>query len=83
MMQKPICFIGHTHYTGVFIQDNNGKITYESKVKFKLKEDYHCIVYVGSIGQPRDGDSRSSFCVYDTSTSQVWVKRLDYDVELA
>lgn len=39
------------------------------------------IINPGSCGQPRDYDPRASFAIFDTSTKNVAIKRLRYDVE--
>jgi len=39
------------------------------------------LVNPGSVGQPRDGDWRASFCVLDTSTESVEVRRVEYEFE--
>ena len=74
------CFIGHTHRPGV--------ITGEDFVWRSLPTlDYHwtidarkTIVNVGSVGQPRDGDPRACYVVFD-GKEVVW-RRVVYDVEL-
>lgn len=41
------------------------------------------IVNPGSVGQPRDGDPRSSYVMFDTDSKDCEVVRLDYDVDKA
>ena len=36
---------------------------------------------VGSIGQPRDGDSRAAFAIFDTDSGAVEIRRVAYDVD--
>lgn len=38
---------------------------------------------VGAVGQPRDKDPRAGYCVYDTVTREVTMRRVPYDVETA
>jgi predicted phosphodiesterase len=83
LMRKSICFLGHTHSGGVFIQDRDRSIDYQKEVGFKLKSGYRYIVNVGSVGQPRDGDNRASFCIYDTQRKEVLIKRVSYDIKSA
>ncbi len=35
----------------------------------------------GSVGQPRDGDSRAAFAILDTEASKVILKRVKYNIE--
>ena len=38
---------------------------------------------MGSVGQPRDGDPRSSYVIYDDKTQTIYFERVEYDVEKA
>ena len=40
-------------------------------------------INVGSVGQPRDGDPRSSYCIYDIGACRVVNRRVDYDIKTA
>mgnify|MGYP000038160429 CR=1 FL=1 len=83
LMKKRLCFIGHTHSAGIFIQDKEGRIDYQREEELKLQEGCRYIVNVGSVGQPRDGSSKASFCIYDSSKQEIFIKRIPYDVESA
>jgi diadenosine tetraphosphatase ApaH/serine/threonine PP2A family protein phosphatase len=48
---------------------------------FELKND-RIIINPGSVGQPRDGDSRASFAVYDDEAMTVTFGRVAYDISL-
>ena len=41
------------------------------------------VINAGSIGQPRDGDPRASFVIYDDKTADIEIMRVDYDIESA
>lgn len=41
------------------------------------------MVNVGSASQPRDGDPRAAYSVYDTGEARVEIKRVCYDMETA
>jgi diadenosine tetraphosphatase ApaH/serine/threonine PP2A family protein phosphatase len=36
----------------------------------------------GSVGQPRDGDPRAAYCLYDTDKRQLSFHRVPYDIEM-
>ena len=72
-----ICFIGHTHYP--IIVSDNGEILADKKVEFKKKSRY--VVNTGSVGQPRDGDNRACYVLYDSGARTVEYIRLRYDIE--
>lgn len=50
-------------------------------VPFIKKIDERLIFNPGSVGQPRDYDSRASYAILDTETAEVEIKRVDYDIE--
>ena len=72
-----ICFIGHSHFPIVF--NNRAGFTRATRIKLEMEDKY--IVNVGSVGQPRDGNPKTCFCVYDEDEDQIEFIRLDYDVE--
>jgi predicted phosphodiesterase len=82
-LNNPICFVGHTHIPGIFIQDQDKSLGYFSGQPLKLEKNKRYIVNVGSVGQPRDGNPAASYCIYDTDKKTVWIKRLDYDFNSA
>ena len=46
-----------------------------------LEEGYKYMVNPGSVGQPRDGDWRASFAVYDNEgPGKIRIYRVEYDV---
>ncbi|MBU1112709.1 MAG: metallophosphatase family protein [Candidatus Omnitrophica bacterium] len=78
-LQKKICFIGHTHRPGIYCQGND-KISYIEQPEIRLEPGKRYIVNVGSVGQPRDGDPRASFCIYDDEAESLQIIRVGYDV---
>jgi diadenosine tetraphosphatase ApaH/serine/threonine PP2A family protein phosphatase len=57
------CFVGHTHWPGVHTPDFQFHQATDERRRFRL--DGPCIVNVGSVGQPRDGDPRACFVAVD------------------
>jgi len=47
----------------------------------KLQIGNRYFINVGSVGQPRDGDPRAAYCIYDSDELTVELFRLDYDIE--
>ena len=47
-----------------------------------LEEDRRYIVNVGSVGQPRDGDPRACYVIYETDDMAVTYHRVRYPVEV-
>jgi len=76
---EQICFIGHTHLPGVFLDEPDFYLPSELGDVYPIVEDEKAIINVGSVGQPRDEDSRASYVCVDNS--EVNFIRLEYDFE--
>ena len=48
------------------------------KMEKRLKQKY--FINVGSVGQPRDGDPRACYAIYDSDAATVTLRRVEYDV---
>lgn len=76
------CFQGHTHVPGVFTEE----AVFQSPCEFangKLKlGDRKLMINVGSVGQPRDNDPRSSYVVLDEEAGEIEFRRVQYPVEV-
>ncbi len=82
----PICFHGHTHVPVIF--DRYGTAvdrTDPPKTGERMKAAFgrRYFINVGSVGQPRDGDPRSSYVLYRPKTREIEFRRVPYDVETA
>jgi predicted phosphodiesterase len=75
---EKICFVGHTHVPGVFLEGPDFYSPEELDNRFELGSE-RAVVNVGSVGQPRDRDPRSSYVLFDGSVVQF--VRVSYDVE--
>jgi predicted phosphodiesterase len=87
-----ITFFGHTHIQGAFqLRGNVVRAVhpaYETVAKqetwdLPLKEGLNYMINPGSIGQPRDGDWRAAFAVFDATQGVVTFYRVPYEVRLA
>ena len=79
-MVPRICFQGHTHVPGVFTKDLRFVRPTETGSGYEVgDESQRMMVNVGSVGQPRDGDPRSCYVVYDENVIQF--RRVEYDIE--
>jgi predicted phosphodiesterase len=79
-MSGSICFVGHSHVPGIFASNHTKIESFDSR---KIRVDYErkYIINVGSIGQPRDGDPRASYAIYDDEEALLEIKRVEYDVK--
>ncbi len=79
--KEKLLFVGHTHVPAIFVIGSSGTTHLISPVDFQLEEGKRYIVNPGSVGQPRDGDARASYCVLDTIKNTVYFRRVPFDVE--
>ncbi len=75
-----VCFVGHSHVPGIYEDGHGFRSPADVDGQFSLGED-KVIVNVGSVGQPRDGDTRSSYVTYDPVSRTVAFCRVAYDHE--
>jgi diadenosine tetraphosphatase ApaH/serine/threonine PP2A family protein phosphatase len=82
-----LLLVGHTHYPEGYEYDLETRSTKAMDLfgegEAILEKDKRYLVNVGSIGQPRDGDSRASYAVYDTEESLIQIIRVKYDINEA
>lgn len=76
-----VCFYGHTHAPRAYIRDHTVKSVPLQKLRIEHGKKY--FINVGSVGQPRDGDWRASYCIYDSEKHVVELRRIDYDIYAA
>ena len=79
-----ICFAGHTHCP-LACMEAGGAVSSLELSGNAIELGDHCRYFfnVGSVGQPRDGDPRACFVLWDGDSKTVEFQRVDYDVEVA
>ena len=70
----PVCWVGHTHRSGVYCEDLKST---------NVEKGKRYIINVGSIGQPRNGDSRLSFGIFDVDRWEYEHVVSEYNIETA
>jgi|SRR3989338_4920880 len=81
-LQRNVCFIGHTHIPFI-VKKEQGRIITEETFRTKIDPDCQYIVNVGSVGQPRDGNPRAAYCIFDSKFNTLVIERVDYDIQHA
>ncbi len=76
-----VCFFGHTHVPMAFVRDEGIRRVKIEHLRIDPAKKY--FINVGSVGQPRDGDWRAAYCIYDVDANDVEQRRVPYDVETA
>jgi diadenosine tetraphosphatase ApaH/serine/threonine PP2A family protein phosphatase len=84
---RPLCLFGHTHVqVGYALQGDQFTLTTlddERPLVVPFGSGAKHLLNPGSVGQPRDGDSRAGFALVDTEKSEVTIYRIDYPIEKA
>lgn len=80
--KTPVCFHGHTHCPMIYEKSMNGVFRIDAQ-DFTLPMGRKYFINVGSVGQPRDGDPRATYVIFDPKERTVRYRRLVYDIEAA
>jgi predicted phosphodiesterase len=91
-MTTAITFVGHTHVQGGFSQKQHD--WYELHPRYASRKEAGTwtlpvppgtrhLINPGSVGQPRDGDWRAAFAIYDDEAGDVIYYRVPYDLTTA
>ena len=82
VLKTKVCFVGHSHMPGVY-RLRGGELFESWNKKVKIEKDSSYVINAGSVGQPRDGDPRACYCVYDTDKFEIEFRRVEYDINSA
>ncbi len=74
-----ICFFGHSHLPSLFVHQGRDH-DLQNYAKHTLDKSNSYLVNFGALGQPRDGDPRACFGIFDSDEMTVEFIRLEYDV---
>jgi diadenosine tetraphosphatase ApaH/serine/threonine PP2A family protein phosphatase len=80
-----VCLIGHTHMPGAFVLDEDGRVGFQvlqPGAATPLASTSRYLINVGSVGQPRDGDPRASYLIFDADARTVTLRRIPYRVSV-
>ena len=80
--ETPYCFVGHTHLQTIFqldlVIDRVSQLVPRPGQVLQLSP--RAILNPGSVGQPRDRDSRSSYAIFDPENATWELRRVVYDI---
>jgi diadenosine tetraphosphatase ApaH/serine/threonine PP2A family protein phosphatase len=77
------CFVGHSHVPGAWSLGSAGPEHHPGAVRLQTERGRRYIVNVGSVGQPRDRDSRAAYAIWDVEAGWLEIQRVAYDVSTA
>jgi diadenosine tetraphosphatase ApaH/serine/threonine PP2A family protein phosphatase len=85
--ERQLCLFGHTHLPVVFQRqgDSFGGFVPEgdADTTIVLRPGIRYVVNPGSVGQPRDGDPRAAYAIYDSEQLSLVLQRVPYPVDAA
>ncbi len=88
----PFTFFGHTHLQGGFFSNGSAAdgfrpeyrtVGQAESVSLQLKSSTRYMLNPGSVGQPRDGDWRAAFALFDTEAQIMHFHRTPYNLKAA
>jgi predicted phosphodiesterase len=91
-LATPLTFFGHTHLQGGFFANGSSADGFRPEyrtvgqaetVALQLKPATRYMINPGSVGQPRDGDWRAAFALFDTEARVIHFHRTPYNLKAA
>jgi diadenosine tetraphosphatase ApaH/serine/threonine PP2A family protein phosphatase len=74
-----VCFNGHTHVPIAFVRGAAGlQGGLYSKIRVEVGRKY--FINVGSIGQPRDRNTKAAYAIFDLLNNVIELHRVEYDL---
>ncbi|ACV23901.1 metallophosphoesterase family protein [Methanocaldococcus fervens] len=73
-----LIFVGHSHIP--FVNSEEGNLLIH-KGSVYLEEDKKYLINPGSIGQPRDGINKASYCIFDEKNFKIEIVRVEYNIK--
>jgi predicted phosphodiesterase len=89
-LTTPLTFFGHTHLQGGFFANGSSadgfrpeyySVGKAESMALHLKEGMRYLINPGSVGQPRDGDWRAAFALFDTEAQIIHFHRTPYNLK--
>jgi diadenosine tetraphosphatase ApaH/serine/threonine PP2A family protein phosphatase len=91
-LTTPLTFFGHTHLQGGFFANGHSAdgfrpeyrtVGQAESISLQLRDTTRYMINPGSVGQPRDGDWRAAFALFDTEAQVVHFHRTPYNLKAA
>jgi len=83
---EDLCFVGHSHIMEYYEQKKEHSLVRQLPLKnqqeINIEDDKRYIINVGSVGQPRDGDPRAGYVIYDTDEKVIKAYRVEYRIDI-
>ncbi len=89
--ESRVIFVGHSHVPAAYVEVERKRlftgvmrrIEAADPAFLRLDPRYRYLLNVGSVGQPRDGDPRAAYAIFEPEAGGYTLLRVAYDVERA
>lgn len=78
-----VSLVGHTHAPALGVLEASGRCglyRVEDRDAITITQYEKLVFNPGSVGQPRDGDPRAAYAIYDSDAGTITQHRVDYDI---
>jgi predicted phosphodiesterase len=82
-IKTQICFFGHTHFPFLYTEKDHfveGTFITGNTSEIKIEKDVRYLINPGSVGQPRDRNTRTSCAIYDSKQKKIKLYRIEYNI---
>jgi len=82
-IKTKICFFGHTHFPFIYREKDHlveGTFISGNSDEVRVEKDVRYLINPGSVGQPRDRNTRAACAIYDTNQKKIKFFRLQYKI---
>lgn len=83
--RSPFALVGHTHVPMLVVEGrefpHGCELFYlEDGMSLRLSGERRLVINPGGVGQPRDGNPRAAYAVYDSDQATITLHRVEYDI---
>jgi diadenosine tetraphosphatase ApaH/serine/threonine PP2A family protein phosphatase len=90
--ETPFALVGHTHVPILVLEGRESRLPadksphgcemyyLEDGARLQLTGERRLVINPGGVGQPRDGDPRAAYAVYDSESKTLTLHRVKYDI---
>lgn len=78
-----LCLVGHTHIPIIIVLDKEKELFVHQELAVNLSsfKESRLLINIGSVGQPRDRNSKSCYGIFDSGTGEFSYRRVSYNLE--
>ncbi len=81
---EKVAFIGHSHVPFfVSVEEGDEQVQIHQAESIQFEDGSRYLTNVGSVGQPRDGDPRACYVIFNLEENRIDRYRVEYDVDQA